>query len=188
MQHNKSPLLFRQVNINTPAPIIAGFDLANDTIYLSEGGIANITNQSQNATFYSWDFGDGGNSTATHPNYIYTTVGDYTIVLSSSNNNCTEQSSKNITVLVSPNVTTSVESIEKNELTLQNFGNGNYQITSPNQILTTVAIYDITGKTVVNESNQQLTYNFSLENQPNGIYIVQALFEDGTVLTEKLWR
>jgi len=185
---NKGIIDETNITINTPAPIIADFDLANDTVYLSEGGIVNITNQSQNAATYSWDFGDGGNSTATHPNYTYTTVGDYTIVLNSSNNNCTEQSSKNITVLASPNVTTSVESVEINQLTLQNFGNGNYQLISPNQILTTVAIYDITGKIVVTESTQQLTYNFSLENQPSGIYIIQALFEDGSVFTEKLWR
>lgn len=185
---NKGIVDETNITINTPAPIIADFDLDKDTIYLSEGGVVNITNQSQNAATYAWDFGDGGNSTAIHPNYIYATVGDYTIVLNSSNNNCTEQSSKNITVLASPNVATSVESIKKNQLTLQNFGNGNYQLTSPNQILTMVAIYDITGKTVVNESAQQLSYNFSLENQPSGIYIVQAIFEDGSVLTEKLWR
>ncbi|MCW8896957.1 MAG: PKD domain-containing protein [Flavobacteriales bacterium] len=184
---NKGIIDEMNITINTPAQIIADFILDNDTTYLSEGGIVNITNQSQNAATYSWDFGDGGNSTATHPNYMYTSVGDYTIVLNSSNNNCTEQSSKNIIVLASP-VVTSVESIEKNQLTLQNFGNGNYQITSPNQILTTVAVYDITGKIVFNENNNDNSYFVSLENQPSGIYIVQALYEDRTVLIEKLWR
>lgn len=185
---NKGIIDEMNITINTPAQIIADFILDNDTTYLSEGGTVNLTNQSQNAASYSWDFGDGGNSTATHPNYTYTSVGDYTIELNSSNNNCTEQSSKSITVLASPSVTTSVESIEENKLSLQNFGNGNYQITSPAKVLTMVAIYDITGKTIVNKSTQQLTYNFSLENQPSGIYIVQALYEDGSVLTEKLWR
>jgi PKD repeat protein len=185
---NKGIVDETNITINTPAQIIADFDLDKDTIYLSEGGIVNITNQSQNAITYDWDFGDGSNSTATHPNYTYTTVGDYTIVLNSSNNNCTELISKSITVLASPSVTTSVENIEENKLSLQNFGNGNYQITSPTKVLTTVAVYDITGKTIINKSTQQLTYNFSLENQPSDIYIVQALFEDGTVLTEKLWR
>lgn len=185
---NKGIVDETNITINTPVQVIADFEINNDTIYLSEGGIINIINQSQNATFYSWDFGDGGNSTAIHPNYIYTEVGDYTIILNSSNNNCTEQNSKNITVLATQNIITSVENMKKNQLTLQNFGNGNYQLVSPNLILTTVSIYDITGKTVVNESNQQLTYNVSLENQPSGIYIVQVLFEDGSILTEKLWR
>ncbi len=185
---NKGIVDETNITINTPAQIIADFDLDKDTIYLSEGGIVNITNQSQNAATYDWDFGDGGNSTAIHPNYIYDTVGDYTIVLNSSNNNCTEQSSKNITVLASPNVTTSVESNEENQLTLQNFGNGNYQITSTHAILTTIAVYDITGKIVFNGNNNDNSYFVSLENQPSGIYIVQALYEDGSVLTEKLWR
>lgn len=186
---NKGIVDETNISINSPTPIIAGFNFDNDTIYLSEGGSVTITNQSQHANFYSWDFGDGGSSIATHPNYTYTTVGDYTIVLiSSTNNNCTAQHSKNITVLASPNVTTSVENIEKNKLTLQSFGNGNYQLASPTKIITTVAIYDITGKLVVNNPSQQLTYNFSLENHPSGIYIVQALFEDDSVHTEKLWR
>ncbi len=173
--------------INTPAQIIAAFDLVNDTIYLSEGGVINITNQSQNAAIYSWDFGDGGNSVAVHPNYSYATVGDYTIVLNSSNNNCTEQSSKNITVLASPNVVTAVGSIEKNQLTLQNFGNGNYQLVSPNTF-TSVSIYDITGKIIFNENSNKNLHYFSLETQPKGIYIIQLSFENGSVLTEKLWR
>ncbi|NCP44943.1 MAG: hypothetical protein GW818_00545, partial [Flavobacteriales bacterium] len=64
------------------APIvIADFDIDNDTIYLSEGGIINTTNQSQNATTYFWDFGNGGNSTAVDPSYVYSTIGDYNIVL-----------------------------------------------------------------------------------------------------------
>lgn len=185
---NKGIIDEMNITINTPAQIIADFILDNDTTYLSEGGTVNLTNQSQNAASYSWDFGDGGNSTAIHPSYVYFTTGNYTIILNSSTNNCTEQISKSITVLASPSVTTSVESIEENKLSLQNFGNGNYQITSPTKVLTTVAVYDITGKIVFNENNNNNSYFVSLENQPSGIYIVQALFENGSVLTEKLWR
>ncbi|MBW6484127.1 MAG: PKD domain-containing protein [Vicingaceae bacterium] len=184
---NKGIIDETNITINTPAPIIAAFNLDKDTIYLSEGGIVDITNQSQNAATYSWDFGDGGNSVAVHPNYSYATVGDYTIVLNSSNNNCTEQSSKNITVLASPNVVTAVGSIEKNQLTLQNFGNGNYQLVSPNTF-TSVLIYDITGKIIFNENSNKNLHYFSLETQPKGIYIIQLSFENGSVLTEKLLR
>ncbi|PJC63131.1 MAG: hypothetical protein CO022_00845 [Flavobacteriales bacterium CG_4_9_14_0_2_um_filter_32_27] len=171
------------------APIvIADFDIDNDTIYLSEGGIINTTNQSQNATTYFWDFGNGGNSTAVDPSYVYSTIGDYNIVLNSSNNNCTEQTSKSITVLTSPSVVTSVQHHAFENVKLQNFGNGKYQITSPYAVLTAIAIYDITGKIVFNENNNSNTYFVSLENQPQGMYVALLSYENGTVLTEKLWR
>lgn len=168
--------------------IIADFDINNDTIYLSEGGIINTTNQSQNATAYFWDFGDGGTSTAVHPSYVYSTVGDYNIVLNSSSNNCSEQTSKSITVLASPNVATSIQHHAVEIVKLQNFGNGNYQITSPHSILTAISIYDITGKIIFNDNNYQQTYFVSLENQPQGMYLIQLSYENGTVFTEKLWR
>lgn len=174
--------------INTPAQIIADFDIDSDTIYLSEGGMINITNQSQNATTYFWDFGDGGNSAAINPSYVYSTIGDYIIVLNSSNNNCTEQTSKNITVLASPSVATSIQHHAFENVKLQNFGNGKYQITSPNAVLTAIAIYDVTGKVVFTENNYSNSYFVSLENQPQGMYVVLLSYENGRVLTEKLWR
>ncbi len=46
----------------------------------------NFTNQSTgNPTSYSWDFGDGGTSTAQNPSHQYTAAGSYTVTLSVSN-------------------------------------------------------------------------------------------------------
>ncbi len=38
-----------------------------------------FTDQSTNASSYSWDFGDGGTSTAANPSYTYTAAGVYTV-------------------------------------------------------------------------------------------------------------
>ncbi len=40
-----------------------------------------FTNSSSGATSYSWDFGDGGTSTATNPSHTYTSVGTFTVRL-----------------------------------------------------------------------------------------------------------
>ncbi len=44
-----------------------------------------FTNQSRNATTYSWDFGDGNTATAATPSHAYATPGLYTAVLTASN-------------------------------------------------------------------------------------------------------
>jgi PKD repeat protein len=43
--------------------------------------MVNFFNSSFNSTTYSWDFGDGGNSTASNPTHTYTNPGNYTVTL-----------------------------------------------------------------------------------------------------------
>jgi len=44
-----------------------------------------FTNQSTGATSYSWNFGDGGTSTAQNPSHTYTAAGSYTVTLTVTN-------------------------------------------------------------------------------------------------------
>jgi len=44
-----------------------------------------FTNFSQNATSYSWDFGDGETSTEASPEHTYAAAGDYEVVLTATN-------------------------------------------------------------------------------------------------------
>ncbi|MEL6191098.1 MAG: PKD domain-containing protein [Bacteroidota bacterium] len=54
---------------------------------------------------WSWDFGDGGNSPAQNPNYVFTTAGVYTITLTTTDaNGCTSFSQNTVTVLETPTV------------------------------------------------------------------------------------
>jgi PKD repeat protein len=47
--------------------------------------IVNFTDQSSAATSWSWDFGDGGTSTAQNPSHQYTSAGTYTVALTATN-------------------------------------------------------------------------------------------------------
>lgn len=49
----------------------------NDTVGLCIPYRAEFANTSVNANSYSWDFGDGGFSSTTHPNYYYSDAGTY---------------------------------------------------------------------------------------------------------------
>ena len=59
---------------------VADFYVYEDTLYLPSA-TALFFNTSTNATSYSWDFGDGGTSTAINPWHSYTLVGVYNVKL-----------------------------------------------------------------------------------------------------------
>jgi len=64
-----------------------------------------FTNQSTNANGYAWNFGNGQTSNAvTSPAVTYSDSGDYTVVLTASNGNCSDTSSIVIHVENAPSV------------------------------------------------------------------------------------
>jgi len=69
-----------------------------------------LTNMSTNATIYQWTFGDGSTSTVTNPQYDYTTVGIYPIMLiATSAYGCADTAYSEVTTnvdVVFPNVFT----------------------------------------------------------------------------------
>jgi PKD repeat protein len=65
-----------------PANPIASVQFAVSTTNFLE---VTFTNYSQNATSYSWDFGDGTSSTETSPTHVYTTAGNFTVILTAKN-------------------------------------------------------------------------------------------------------
>ncbi|MFN0176386.1 MAG: PKD domain-containing protein [Saprospiraceae bacterium] len=54
--------------------------------YIANQTTVNFTSTSQNATSYSWNFGDGNNSNEENPTHIYAGPGTYTVSLAASNN------------------------------------------------------------------------------------------------------
>lgn len=61
---------------------IASFQFEVSTTNFLE---VSFTNFSQNATSYSWDFGDGNTSTEKDPTHVYEAAGTYTVALTASN-------------------------------------------------------------------------------------------------------
>ncbi len=84
---------------------IAVFPVANFSTNVSEGYAplsVRFTDLSENATSLSWDFGDGSNSTDLNPVHTYTTVGNYSVNLTVSNENGTSSMLAMINVLKQP--------------------------------------------------------------------------------------
>nr|WP_295867138.1 PKD domain-containing protein [uncultured Chitinophaga sp.] len=64
---------------------------------------ASFKAQSQNATSWQWDFGDGATSTEENPTHTYTRFGTYTVTLRASNgSNCTEVARKVDYITINP--------------------------------------------------------------------------------------
>ena len=90
-------------------PPAAGFSYETDPAdYLT----LNFTNTSVSSTDYTWDFGNGSNSTAKNPSVTYAAVGTYTVSLTSSDKlNKSSSISKEI-VIVEPIIDFTPEVLE----------------------------------------------------------------------------
>ena len=82
-----------------PNPIASfQFAISEDNFLL-----VNFSNFSQNATSYSWDFGDGNSSSEESPSHTYESAGNYTVTLTASNaSGQSAQKSESVT-LTDPN-------------------------------------------------------------------------------------
>jgi PKD repeat protein len=98
-----SDTAYSEVDVNwdcTQLALTADFDMSTDTVVLSGLGNVQLTNNSQNAAEYLWDFGDGSNLDPTaNPIHAFGQAGTYTITLTAINYNCTTSTSQSILVL-----------------------------------------------------------------------------------------
>lgn len=78
-------------NYITVSPPQAKFNAVRDCINRKK---FNFTNTSVGAGNLIWDFGDGSMSTVQNPTHIYAAEGDYKVLLTISNGNCTDTISK----------------------------------------------------------------------------------------------
>jgi PKD repeat protein len=73
---------------STPPPLpTAGFNYPRDS---KTSPIVSFTNTAQNATTYSWNFGDGYSSTLPSPSHTYASAGTYTVTQTVTNSSGTD--------------------------------------------------------------------------------------------------
>lgn len=82
------------ITVNTTPTV--GFSSTNN------GATVAFTNSSTGATSYSWDFGDGANSTEANPTHTYANDGVYTVVLSATNACGTVTTTQTVTIVTPP--------------------------------------------------------------------------------------
>ncbi len=176
---------YREVEIISPAAVIADFTVS-DTVDLNNNDGLNIINNSSNSTDYFWDFGDGFTSSSQTPSYIYNTTGTYQLSLIANNGQCSDSTSR--TVYVTNNLATAIS--ENTNDNTQIYYTSNHIVIRANTNTskdTQVTIFDLNGAIVLSKHygnlasiNDQLAINF-----PAGLYIVK-LSIGNTIINKKV--
>lgn len=163
------------VGTSTPVLISVNSTPTADATFTQTNGSFTVQflNNSINATSYSWDFGDGTTSTSTNPSHIYATGGNFTVVLTATNGDCSNTFTINLTsVEVSENVAFEDLMVfpnpTENEL--------NIQFSSFDSGIMNATIFNLAGQVVsaeafaVNAGNMFHTIDTS--NLESGVYFV----------------
>ena len=161
---SSTPIL---INVNPTPTADASFTKTNGSFTVQ------FLNNSTNASSYSWDFGDGNTSTSANPSHTYATGGDFTVVLTATNGDCSNTFTINLTsVAVSENVAFEDLMVfpnpTENEL--------NIQFSSFDSGIMNATIFNLAGQIVsaeafaVNAGNMFHTIDTS--NLESGVYFV----------------
>jgi len=174
-----------------PSDLIADFSYT-----ISDDSLVSFTNQSMNATSYSWDFGDNTSSSEVDPTHIYTESGNYTITLSVQDEYACEllSISKEIEITIPsietpepptgtpepPNTGGNVASIQEddweNRISIypNPFLNELY-IDNPFNEPIKIEISDLNGRKILEQSTDQHATILSTQQWNKGVYFVQVI-------------
>ncbi|MCD4735800.1 MAG: PKD domain-containing protein [Bacteroidales bacterium] len=150
--------------ISALSPPVAAFT-ADETIITVDGTVQFTDESSNTPTSWSWDFGDGsGESTDQNPSHVYSTDGTYTVTLTATNDNGSDDEIKTDYITVNPPPPVAAFSADETVITvdgtvqftdestntptswLWNFGDGTGESTeqSPSHVYNTDGTYTVT--------------------------------------------
>jgi len=177
------------VGLSTPVTITFTQTPTAQGAFTANGNVATFTNTSTGATAYSWDFGDFTNSSASAPVHAFAANGNYQVVLTAINGNCTD------TTVLTVAITVSVEE-------LIGLGNINVYPNPATEAITVsfdnqlgnsveISLVDALGRSVVTESIQSVgltEFGLNLSAISNGMYTLQLTSNNNTISKKVIVR
>jgi hypothetical protein len=151
--------------------------------FTTNGNIVTFANTSTGATSYSWDFGDFTNSSAAAPLHAYAANGDYQVVLTAINGNCTD------TVVFNVAITVSIEELMglSNLTIYPNPASEGAIVSFVNNEGNSfdIQLIDQLGRVIMSHNNIQSIgsnmVNVDLTNLSDGIYSIQLSSDQNTI-------
>jgi len=151
--------------------------------FSTSGNVVTFSNTSTGASSYSWDFGDFTNSSASAPVHAYAANGNYTVVLTAINGNCTDTASYIVSITVSIEELMGVQSFdvypnpasESAIVSFENIIGSSFNLQLVDQI----------GRVILSQNNiQSLGSNLiglDLTNLSEGMYSIQLISNQNTI-------
>ncbi len=157
------------------------FSVSNSTP--ATGETLTFTNTSENATEYSWDFGDGTTSTEENPMHVYQEEGTYLVTLSAVNGTgCTVTISEEIVVALSTNTEDQLLETSLNLYPNPTTGKLNIDLgVNYQNPLTEIRMVDLLGRTVRQLTGNQIGGNnlqIDMTDLDNGVYHLVFIAND----------
>ncbi len=171
-------LVSESVNISAPAPVGADYMFGFTAAYTQ--ATLEFINQSTNATYYAWDFGDGNSSTLESPTHTYTAPGWYDVVLVASSDDCDDTYTAKVEVLEVVDV---IPVGLSNDIAKQSITIYSYQdlvtvsFMNLNDPKVEVDIFDLTGRKITETQileTSQNRHEIKLSQIASGFYFVRA--------------
>lgn len=165
---NSLPILDNDtsIHVHTKVPAFGVYTITIEEIFaFDEEFIISVTDLDNNENYIF----NGGTST-------FTCVLSPTTATPSFNFNIT----KPLSTAISP-------VLANNEITVATKGNGNFGFIFNDNQVKNIVVYDITGKTVMNDRINSTNYNLNLANMPSGLYVV-AINNGKETITRKIFR
>ncbi|MEY4216891.1 MAG: hypothetical protein RLZZ68_1347, partial [Bacteroidota bacterium] len=163
--------------ISPRTPVYLVMDEVNAAASLSSFGMTAtvVANASNNATQYSWDFGDNSTYAQATPQHTYTQPGTYTVTLVASNDHCSDTAYFEATVdnaglsEVSPSGWAIYPNPTVEALTVRSFG----------EELEYYSIFDAQGRLVREGVMSGMLTSIRVQNLERGAYQLQLQFSSG---------
>jgi PKD repeat protein len=152
---------------NLPAPV-AEFDFIMTDLTVV------FINNSQNASSYSWDFGEFmATSTESDPVHTYLAAGTYDVMLIAYN------ACGNDTVYQTIDVITSVPGLSESLFQIYPNPVRDIFIVATDENINSVSILDLTGKVIVESNGNSSSTIINMQNVSNGMYIIKIKTDSG---------
>jgi PKD repeat protein len=151
--------------------------------FTTNGNIVTFSNTSTGASSYSWDFGDFTNSSASAPVHAYAVNGDYQVVLTAINGNCTD------TVVFNVAITVSLEELMglSNLTVYPNPASETAVVSFDNTLGNSfdIQLIDQLGRVIMSQTNVQSygsnSITINLVNLSEGMYTVQLISNQNSI-------
>lgn len=156
-------------NESVPGVPTAAFSVSETTI--CEGDAITFTDESTgNPTSWNWNFGDGGSSTDQSPVYTYTTAGTYSVTLTATNSNGSND--KVMTNYVVVEDCSGIE--EQNPAVISIYPNPNNGLftVSGAEIGSMIKVFDASGRIVYERTADTNEVEINIQHHTSGKYMI----------------